>query len=192
MDHNSAAVTASTLPDARIVRTRAALRAALLALLEEKPFDDITIRDLSARAGIGYATFFRHYSSKAALLDDVVADEIRELLDLSIPDVRATDTRAAAMAMCRHVDERRALWSVLLTGGAAGRMREEFIRQAAANVPDVVSNNSWLPDDLKVLFGVAGAVEILAWWLYRGRECTIERAAEIVDRLVVAPMVRAP
>src|SRR5688500_11141896 len=192
MDQSTSPVAAPALPDARIIRTRAALREALLGLLEEKPFDDVTVRDLSARAGIGYSTFFRHYPSKAALLDDVVADEIRQLLELSIPDVRATDTRAAAMAMCRHVDERRALWSVLLTGGAAGRMRAEFIRQAAANVPEVVSNNSWLPDDLKVLFGVAGAVEILAWWLYRGRDFTIERAAEIVDRLVVAPMLHAP
>ena len=191
MDRSSSALTAST-PDARIVRTRTALHDSLLALLEEKPFDDITVRDISARAGIGYATFFRHYPSKAALLDELAADEIAELLTLALPDLRAVDTRAAAMAMCRHVDERRALWSVLLTGGAAGRMREEFIRQAAANVPDVVHSNSWLPDDLKVFFGVAGAVEILSWWLYRGRHFTIEQAAEIVDRLVVAPMVHAP
>ena len=192
MDRSSSAVAASTLPDARIVRTRAALHDSPLALLEDQPFDDITVRDISARAGIGYATFFRHYASKAALLDELAADEIGELLTLALPDLRAIDTRSAAMAMCRHVDERRALWSVLLTGGAAGRMREEFIRQAAANVPDVVHNNSWLPDDLKVFFGVAGAVEILSWWLYRGRDFTIEQAAEIVDRLVVAPMVRAP
>ena len=191
MDRSSSALTAST-PDARIVRTRTALHDSLLALLEEKPFDDITVRDISARAGIGYATFFRHYPSKAALLDELAADEIAELLTLALPDLRAVDTRSAAMAMCRHVDERRALWSVLLTGGAAGRMREEFIRQAAANVPDVVHSNSWLPDDLKVFFGVAGAVEILSWWLYRGRHFTIEQAAEIVDRLVVAPMVHAP
>ena len=191
MDRNSSALTAST-PDARIVRTRTALHDSLLALLEEKPFDDITVRDISARAGIGYATFFRHYASKNALLDELAADEIGELLTLALPDLRAIDTRSAAMAMCRHVDERRALWSVLLTGGAAGRMREEFIRQAAASVPAVVSNNSWLPDDLKVFFGVAGAVEILSWWLYRGRDFTIEQAAEMVDRLVVAPMVHAP
>jgi len=192
MDQNTSPIAAAALPDARIVRTRAALRDALLALLEEKPFDDVTIRDLSARAGIGYATFFRHYPSKAALLDDIATDEISELLALALPDLHLIDTRAAALALCRHVDERRALWSVLLTGGAAGRMREEFIRQAAANVPEEVSSNSWMPDDLKVFFGVAGAVEILSWWLYRGREFTVEQAAAIVDRLIVAPMVQSP
>ena len=192
MAHSPSAATLSVIPDARIVRTKAALHDALLALLDEKPFDDITVRDLSARAGIGYATFFRHYPSKAALLDDIAADEIRELMAFALPEVIASDTRAAALALCRHVDERRALWSVLLTGGAAGRMREEFIRQAGERVPPDASSDSWLPADLKVIFGVGAAVEILAWWLYRGRGRTIEQTAEIVDRLVIAPMINAP
>ena len=193
MATSSPAVAAS---DARIVRTKAALHQALLALLEEKPFDAITVRDLSARAGIGYATFFRHYPSKAALLDDVAADDIRELLDLGLAQLETVDTRAGAQTFFRHVDEKRALWSALLTGGAAGRMREEFIRQAGAQASAIAStqqnNGSWLPEDLKVIFGVGAAVEILAWWLYRGREYSVEQAAEILDRLVVSPMMNAP
>jgi AcrR family transcriptional regulator len=187
---------AAATSDARIVRTKAALHDALLALLEEKPFDAITVRDLSARAGIGYATFFRHYASKAALLDDVAADDIRELLDLGLAQLETVDTRAGAETFFRHVDEKRALWSALLTGGAAGRMREEFIRQAGAQAsviaPAQQNNGSWLPEDLKVIFGVGAAVEILAWWLYRGRDYSVEQAAEILDRLVVSPMMNAP
>lgn len=168
------------------------MRQALLALLEEKQFDAITVRDISARAGIGYATFFRHYQSKAALLDDVAADEIRELLALGLADLETVNTRAAAATLFRHIDKHRALWSALLTGGAAGRMREEFIRQAGANAPKQPNNDSWLPDDLKVIFGVGAAVEIIAWWLYRKRKYSIEQAAEILDRLVVTPMMNAP
>src|SRR5437867_13029783 len=89
--------------DARIVRTKAALHEALLALLEEKPFDAITVRDISARAGIGYATFFRHYPGKSALLDDVAADEIHELLALGLAQLEAVDTRTGAATFVRDV-----------------------------------------------------------------------------------------
>ena len=45
----------------------------------------------------------------------------------------------------------------------------------------------WLPTDLRVVFGVAGTVEILAWWLREHGNEPIERVAEMLDRLVVAP-----
>jgi AcrR family transcriptional regulator len=177
----------STPPDARVVRTRETLRKALFTLLEQKPFDQITIREITAQAGTGYATFFRHYAEPRALLNDLVADEIRDLLALAMPVLRVTDTRGAAIALCRHVDEHRQLWSGLLTGSSAGTMREEFIRQAK-RVPRIRRKTGlWLPTDLRITFGVAGMFEVLAWWLQRRAEFKVEQVAEILDRLVVAP-----
>jgi len=170
-----------------MVRTRAALRDALLALLEEKPFDQITIRDIAARSGTGYATFFRHHETKAALLHDLVAEQISTLLHLTLPVVQEINSRAAARTLCVYVDERRKLWSALLTGGAAGTMREEFIRQAR-QVPAMPSHpDSWLPNDLRVIYGVSAAVEILAWWLQSRSDLSVDKVAEILDRLVIAP-----
>ena len=178
--------------DARVQKTRAALRDALLALLEERPFDAITIRDLAARAGAGYATFFRHYPDKGSLLADLAADEISALLALALPILDEADTHAACVALCSYVDARRHLWSVLLTGGAAGNLREEFIRQAhqiaaARPTPD---DSAWLPKEVAVVFGVSGTVEILAWWLQHGRDHSLEQVAQILDRLVIAPILR--
>ncbi len=42
---------------------------ALLELLERQPLEAITIREITDAAGVGYATFYRHYATKAALLD---------------------------------------------------------------------------------------------------------------------------
>jgi AcrR family transcriptional regulator len=187
---------ASRSRDARVERTLKALRSALLRLLEEQSFDEITIRDICARAGAGYATYFRHYSDKAALLDDLAAVEISELLERTVPILYAVDTRAACVTLCRYVDERRQLWSTLLTGGAAGTLREEFVRQgrlrAAADAQSAKSSKRrgwWLPADLAVVFGVSGVIEVLAWWLQHRRDFTVEEIAVIVDRLVIAPIV---
>jgi AcrR family transcriptional regulator len=189
MDHNSAETMPSTPLDARMVRTRAALAEALLALLEEKPFDQISIRDIAARSRTGYATFFRHYETKAALLDAIAANEISTLIGLSLPVLQETDSRSAALTLCRHVEERRKLWIALLTGGAAGTVREEFLRQTS-RVPTMgVNPDSWLPDDLRTIYGVSATVEILTWWLQRRDDFPIERVAEILDRLVIAPTV---
>lgn len=189
MAEQEAAKEAPPREDARVTRSRAALRNALLSLLQSQPYDQVTIREITARAETGYATFFRHYPDKQALLDDLASNEIRDLLNRTVPILFAVDTRAACVALCNYINERRRLWASLLTGGAAGVMREEFVRQARAlAVPDQVPPGSWLPTDLSVVFGVSGMIEILAWWLREENEYPVERVAEILDRLVVAPI----
>jgi AcrR family transcriptional regulator len=176
--------------DARMRRTRKALHSAMLVLLERKQFDQVTIREIAAEAGIGYATFFRHHSSKAALLEEVAAEQIGKLMALTLPLLDAADTRVACLALCKYVGEHRALWSALLTG-AGGVMREEFIRLAAQDSAGLGRTRSWLPVELGAIYGVTATVEILTWWLRRPDEFTAEQIAEIVDRLVVIPTIGA-
>lgn len=184
--------------DARVQRTRGAFRRALLELLEEQALGEITIRDLAARAGTGYATFFRHYADKNALLGDLAADEIRELLARALPMLELdAGTHGSCLALCRYVEGRRNLWSVLLTGGAASSLREEFVSQAKelerrkpAFAPKSRGREPWLPDDLAVVFGVVSTVEVLTWWLQYGKGYSAEDVALMLDRLVVAPLLK--
>jgi len=189
MNHSMEALKASISPDPRVQRSQAALRAALLSLLEEKPFDQITIRDIAVRAKIGYATCFRNYESKGAVLHDLAADEIRQLIELAFPAIEGRRGRAAALALCTFVDRHRRLWAALLTGGAAGIVREEFIRQGA-QVRTMSSRHAWLPLELANIVGVSATVEILAWWLQRGPDVPVEEMARILDRLVISPFVK--
>src|SRR4051812_48772526 len=54
--------------DRRSRRSRRMLGEALLALMQEKNYNAITIRDITDRADLGYMTFYRHYENKDALL----------------------------------------------------------------------------------------------------------------------------
>src|SRR5437879_11312519 len=49
------------LQDRRVKRTQKALARALIELTLEKGYEAITIRDITDKAEVGYATFFRHY-----------------------------------------------------------------------------------------------------------------------------------
>jgi AcrR family transcriptional regulator len=189
MDHMSNLLNESTPADPRMRKTRAALYAALLALLEESPFDQITIREISARADIGYATFFRHYETKEAVLHDLGANQISHLIGLALPPLQATDSSAAALALCTYVDQHRRLWTALLTGGAAGNIKAEFIRQARHLKTEPLRPSTWLPAELAIVYCVSAVVEILAWWLQQGRGMSVRRIARVIDRLILVPFV---
>jgi AcrR family transcriptional regulator len=185
---------AKTLPAraTRSTQTRPILCSALLALLEERPFEQLTVREITAKAEIGYATFFRHYPDKETLLHDVAAGQISELLGLALPILDTEDTRASARALCLYVWEHRKLWSTLLTGGAAGMLKDEFIRQARHIAETQPDPGAWLPADLTVVFYVTGTVEILTWWLKQKAPPSVDQMAEVVDCLIVTPSMARP
>jgi AcrR family transcriptional regulator len=130
-----------TPQDARQVRSRNALCGAMLELLQETSFDQITIREISARAGTGYATFFRHYPTKEALLGDIASDEIGTLMAMTASMMTGQDRFGSILDLCNYVDSHRKLWAALLTGGAAGIVREELMRQAES-----IGDESQCPD----------------------------------------------
>jgi len=185
IDRNARTATAAVVREQRLTRTRPALYGALLALLEEKLFEQVTVREITDRAGVGYATFFRRYPDKQALLHDVAAGEIRKLLAMALPILHTVDSRASAQALCAYVWGHRKLWSALLTGGAAATLKEEFINEAQRLSTE--SSQSWLPGTLSVVFPVSATVEILAWWLKQEKPPSVKRMAEIIDVLVVRP-----
>lgn len=81
------------IQDRRVRRTQHLLAKALIDLTLEKGYETVTIRDITERADIGYATFFRHYHDKDELLKDVLEVVLTELIDLlspAIPDADAT------------------------------------------------------------------------------------------------------
>src|SRR6185437_10507723 len=83
-DHHASSVSArpasEALHDPRAKRSSDALSSAFLRLLERKPLDQITIREIAAEAGVHRSTFFRHHPTKEALLDHIAANQIQDLV----------------------------------------------------------------------------------------------------------------
>jgi hypothetical protein len=72
-------------------------------------------------------------------------------------------------------------------------LREEFVRQArraASKRRGRSRRHSRLPTDLAVVVGVSGLIEVLAWWLEHRNERTVEEMADILESLVVGPILR--
>jgi len=184
--HSPDPTTPSSPRDARAARSNDALRAAFLALIERKPLEQITVREIAAEAGVHYATFFRHYAAKEALLDDVAAEQIGWLVALTVPVLDQTDRRTAVEALCRYVDEHRTLWTALLRGGAAGAMRDELLRLSRNVAVERAPAESWLSLDLAVACSVSLIFETLAWWLAPAHgPVPIEQVAHTLDRLLL-------
>lgn len=177
--------------DARALRSREALKAALLALLEERQFHEITIRDITIRAGVSYPVFFRRYGAKEELLRDLASEEVRRLLRISYPALQSGTPEGSLAELCRYVDEHRTLWKSLLTTEAANAMRSEFAH-ISAGIGELDSRaNPWLPVSLASRFVASGVFEILSWWLSQPDDYPIRNVLAFLRQLIVEPTLTA-
>jgi len=173
--------------DARVVRTRQALRQAMTELAEERPLEAITVRAIAARAGVGYATVFRHYVDKEALLADVADLLTQEFLARIRPLLQQRDRRGAARSLCDFVLEHLALYRALIAGGSGQTVRAEMLRQCLLTVAHTRQPTTPL-EDLVQLHLVSTILNLVAWWLRDLDAVDVATMAEIVERLVLTPV----
>lgn len=174
--------------DARALRSRDALRAALLKLVEETAFEQITIRMITQEAGVSYPVFFRRYSTKEELLEDIAIEEVGALFFRTHPMFDASQRKHGVAELCAFVNSRRALWKSLLTSGAAPAMRSQFARIAAELGENSPRANPWLPVSLASAFVAAGLFEILAWWLSQPDDYPVSGIVTFIEQLIVQPL----
>lgn len=78
----------------------------------------------------------------------------------------------------------------MLTGGAAGTVREEFLRMARDIATVRGEPDAWLPPELGTLLIVGGPRDLLTWWLRQLNPMPIKRIVEIHECVVVNPVLR--
>src|ERR1700733_6583287 len=99
--------TATETIDPRILRSRRMLMEALVRLLNQKEFDDISIQEIADEATLNRATFYLHYPDKNALLQAMTATRFRDLIarrGLSFTDCDGA-LRAIALGVCDYLAE---------------------------------------------------------------------------------------
>ncbi|HSW12108.1 MAG TPA: TetR/AcrR family transcriptional regulator [Solimonas sp.] len=181
----------STASDARAVRSREQIRAAFLRLLQTTPLNEITIREICAKASLNYVTFFRHYQTKESLLEDIAADEVRQLVELTLPVFNAENTAAAAVTLCSYVDAHRKLWTTLFVGGAAESIRRTLIDLSRKVSHAHTAAEGWPPKEVAVPIFVASTVELLTWWLQQKVPAPVTEVAQIFEGFIVTPALNA-
>jgi AcrR family transcriptional regulator len=186
----SASVEREVGADRRVRRTRRALAEALLALTLEREYEEVTIREIAARADIGYATFFRHYPDKDALLGDALDVVIDDVVALLIPAMTSTDPTALGTALFRYAGEHAALCRVLLRGRAATLLLARFGTnnpcQPAEWAPPPPPG---IPAEIAAHHRITASLALLQWWLEGGMPYPAERMGEIYHDLIVRPTI---
>ena len=160
--------------DRRVRRTQAHLHGALASLVHEKPYGDIAVKEILARADVARSTFYAHYEDKDDLLERGMRDLLRgEGARAAARGTNATErVLAFSLPFLEHVGECRQSNGGALAaerGAALHDRLEGVLVQHVAEVLDVElrrrpDRESPVPSELLARFVAASFVAALRWW----------------------------
>jgi len=179
--------------DRRIRRTQNLLAKALIALTLEKGYEAVTIRDITQRADVAYATFFRHYHDKDALLEDVLEVVLEELVALLQPPAPIADAAMMGTLLFRYVRDHSEVCRVLLSTSGTGELVRRTIAEGSRRVVEEHHPRaaSLVPADVAAHHLVAASVGLIHWWLEHEMPYPPERMGIIYRDLIYQPAISA-
>ena len=172
--------------DRRILKTRAALSQALVSLMREKKYDEITVNEILEKANTGRSTFYLHFRDKDALLSHSL-EGMREYLETALGDVALEGSGLYEAAfgfsawMFDHADSHRALYRSLIGGEGwpvFSRRLEEMLNAVILSGTESrlrPRKESGVPPDLFLHFLRESFLSVLTWWLEQKRRVPPEK-----------------
>lgn len=176
--------------DRRVQRTRDRLGDALVELLVEKPFDDITVQAVLDRAGVSRSTFYSHFKDKNDLfLSD--SDEFLEGLATALSRFGDKSERVAPVQeLFGHIAEVRPFYNALVESGKIRDVwelgREHFSRGIKKRLGEIPRGRKVAPHQRAAMaHGLAGSLfSLLDWWVQSGMKTSPAEMDKLFHRLV--------
>ena len=172
--------------DRRVLRTCDTLGDALVALMLEKSFEDITVQDLLDRAGVGRSTFYVHYRDK----DDLFLSDVEDFFENCSTALKRQGASPKRLLPVKefftHVREAHEFYAALLRSGKVNdvhalgrgffaRSIDERLRMAGLEEPVQRSAQA---------NALAGSFfSLLDWWVDKGMKADPQEMDELFHRM---------
>ncbi len=194
--------------DRRIQRTRQSLRTALLQLIKEKGYDDISIEEITERANVGRATFYLHYKDK----EDLLLEEFREMANEKVqvlseipfsawlqseehaPGPKGRKSAPPLLIVFEHIYENSELYYILLKSERSSRIIERIRKIStgaiAAFVETKAKTNPFpfrfqVPIEFFAAFFSGALLSTIDWWLEEGMRHTPRQMTHLFQDLFI-------
>lgn len=158
--------------DRRILRTRNALGDALVALMREKDFDDITVQEVLDRAGVGRATFYVHYRDK----NDLFLSDVEDFLELICNGLKQKNANPKRILPVQefftHIREVRQFYEAVVRSGKMSDVRalaQVFFARSIEERLQAAGIEIAPPQRSAQAHALAGSFfSLLDWWVDKG------------------------
>ena len=178
---------ANKKPDRRTQHTRSQLNGALVELIKEKRFDDITVQNVIDRAGVGRSTFYSHFRDK----EDVFEQQWEQFIERFAGQINwakaGTGSFVPVRSLFQHLQEAQSFYRGLVRSRKIDAIFKSGIESLSYKIEAALKRRvvrPWIPIPIPSNYLANELFALLKWWLDAGMPYTPESMDEIFHRLI--------
>lgn len=168
--------------DKRIKKSKRAIKEALISLMAENDFEDITINSIAERADVNRGTIYLHYKDKFDLLDQCIESEIQKLLHSCLPEGSANyPSKTPLLRTFKYLEEHAFFYHTLLTNEGVPTFRNKLLHVTQEGMREqlnVSGMNKNMDKEILVQFWSSATIGVIEWWIMESMPCPAEKITE--------------
>jgi AcrR family transcriptional regulator len=158
--------------DRRILKTQESLKKAVIELMTEKSFDEITIQDIADRADVNRGTIYLHYQDKYDLLDKLIESHFNEIGEMDSWACEL-DWEDALVPYFEYFERNYLFFSTMLASKGTpstfrNRLLSNFMEGFKGEIDRESGRNTELGEDVIVQYAGTAYVGLIEWWIRNG------------------------
>ncbi|MEW5852628.1 MAG: TetR/AcrR family transcriptional regulator [Myxococcota bacterium] len=189
-------------PDRRVQRTRQLLTGALLQLILEKGYEDVSVQDIIDRANVGRSTFYAHFADKEDLLIAGMEHLERELVESqrhALASGRSPEERALGFSrpLFEHAAGHRDLYRSMVGTRGGAIVQKEFHRLLSTLIRNELKEQvprlreTAIPSEAVVQYLTGAFLSLLTWWADGKARMTATQMDDVFRALALPAMKAA-
>jgi len=178
--------------DLRIIKTKNALRDALILLMKDKKFEEIKISDICSIALVNRSTFYAHYEDKYELLVDIIDSLKESLLNDLNKNKRILNTKEYYIELIRlflnHINEKKDIYTKVLINNYNSILIDIFedavMKDTTKKIRKKQIKTGDIPANIFIKYYLGGVANVCIEWLNNQNTYTESEIISYLEKLI--------
>lgn len=183
--------------DMRIIKTKEALRKAMVQLLTEMSFEKMSVQDICEKAKVHRTTLYKHFADKYDLFSYVLTVMKNEIY--SDEEFFSKDFKTIREVyyylfdkMLTYIDARKDKLKKMARNILNEPIFASFVNFAQKKASHFIKKHPYIhtkcPTDIMSHFLTGGMIYVVSWWLENPKKYTKNQILEYIDKTIISSL----
>jgi len=185
----------SSKPNRQVERTKSWIFDALMLLMDEKPYDKITVSDIAEKAGVARPTFYRNFDDKDEVIMQYLSNSFNTEL-LSTEKVNKEDKPNNIVLtfdvsyMIKHQKNLKKVLSTASVEAPIYRKLQIYTLSLIKSYKKLLSAEDYLICHYKICYQMTGSLKVLFDWFINNMPMPIEKLVPMLNAMNIPTSIQ--